>query len=102
LIKGFTFLELLIAVGVFAIGLLGIASFAIANLQRIQESYWRSVAVSEVNSIFELTNSAHRDCTSWQGEIHKLLPNANLKCSVTQISLCWRGKFSKKNCFVIS
>jgi prepilin-type N-terminal cleavage/methylation domain-containing protein len=99
--KGFSLLELLIAVCIFSLGLLEIASFEISSLNRVQDAYWKSLAISAVTTIIEQQKSNSKDCSNWQKYVVKLLPHAQGKCTANKISLCWQGKFVQRNCYII-
>lgn len=51
--RGFTLLEALIAVVILSVGLLGVAAMQLKSLQFSQNSYQRSVAISQANDAVE-------------------------------------------------
>jgi len=69
-------------------------------LQRDQDAYLRSLAISQVTSMVESRLSGDADCSLWQIANARLLPHAESKC-MTKISLCWQGRIFGKECVSI-
>lgn len=79
--KGFALLEILVALLVLSLGLIGIAGMQLSALQQSQDSYWQSVATTQLASLFERlrvnqSKSARaQELTLWNGINARLLPH---------------------------
>ncbi|MGB6976921.1 MAG: prepilin-type N-terminal cleavage/methylation domain-containing protein [Gammaproteobacteria bacterium] len=85
--QGFSLLEVLVSLFIISLGLLGIAGLEIIALRDTQESYWQSVAVTQLSSVFErfqanlANDKRNQECHLWQQSVSSLLPNASAECS---------------------
>jgi type IV pilus assembly protein PilV len=92
--KGFSFIEVLITLLVFSLGLLGIAGLEIIALRNTQKSYMRSIATVQIASMLERLHANHSsntrsaECLKWNQENQQLLPQASGNCSC-QNSICY-------------
>jgi type IV pilus assembly protein PilV len=83
---GFSLLEVLISLFIISFGLLGIAGLEMMAFHDVQESYWQSVAVTQLTSVFERfqanlsSDNRTQECRLWQQNIKLLLPHANAEC----------------------
>jgi prepilin-type N-terminal cleavage/methylation domain-containing protein len=88
--RGFSLLEVLISLFILSLGLLGIAGLEIISFRNTQESYWQSVAVTQLTSVFErfhanLSNDKRtQECRIWQQSVSQLLPHASGECGCSQ------------------
>jgi Tfp pilus assembly protein PilV len=84
--------------------LLGIAGLEIMALRTTQESYWQSVAATQLAALFErfaanLSNDKREhECQQWQRDIQTLLPAGSATCSCAEhtcrAELNWRTTIS--------
>lgn len=51
--KGFALIEVLVALLIVSIGLLGIAGMQVSALRYSQDAYWHSLATTQISSFFE-------------------------------------------------
>lgn len=88
---GFCLLEVLIALAILAVCLLGIVGMENAAFKRTYDAYLRSVAVNQVNNMVERIHAGIiKECTVWIEENKKLLPRGYGKCSYSKVSVCWQ------------
>lgn len=99
--QGFSLLELLIALIILTIGLLGFAQAEIASLRDAQTAYFQSMASLQAAGMAERlrgcgnlkSNCVSREKTDWQSETKTLLPNVTSEVSPChpdcKISLQW-------------
>lgn len=102
----FSLLELLIASGIFAVGILGSIDLLVIAARHNQQNYYYSVAANQLaNIISELSSSAsfssrHQLIASWNQQNHSLLPHGvgRLHCQNTlcDVEIDWQG-FNKNN-----
>lgn len=102
--RGFTLLEVLIALTLSAIALLGTASLSLASLQSQQSAYQRSQATLLAHDLLERLRSkrgpdspylAHLPSSDWWQTLQKDLPGATAKLSQQganqfQIRISWQ------------
>lgn len=88
--KGFSLLEVLIAVLVLSTGILGIASTEIILLKGMQRSFSYTIASIQAQNLLELYRANHNTAgqvfSIWQQETQRLLPNSNSRyqCNITK------------------
>lgn len=89
--RGFSLLEILIALAILSVCLLGIVGLENAAFKRTYAAYLRSIAVIQINNMVERVRAgAAPECSNWNAENKLLLPHGNGKCSATKIAVCWR------------
>lgn len=90
--SGFSLLEVLVALVVLSIGLLGFAQAEIIALHHIQTAYWQSIAQLQMNALTERLRACHvltdascmsREITAWKTENGALLPAAHSEVTVS-------------------
>ncbi|CAL7963884.1 type IV pilus assembly protein PilV [Gammaproteobacteria bacterium] len=89
---GFSLIEILIAVFILAIGLLGVAGLYITSLKRTEDAYWRTLATSQLVSLMEQQKAG--DNLKWS-ECENLLPHGECKIDTGKIKICWDRKNKK-------
>jgi type IV pilus assembly protein PilV len=119
--KGFTLIEVMVAVLILAIGLLGLAQLQITSLKDNQSAYFRSQASSFASDIFERMRANHtdsvlgkydlavtanassapstlaqKDINEWLTQLDEILPNGDgaISCTdydITDTENCSRG-----------
>ena len=102
--RGFSLLEILVALFILSFCLLGIAGLQNAALRHTQDAYLRSAAVVQVADMAERTlvcPVSGDEITAWNTANAQLLPQGkgtykNLK-SGNKITLSWQSHFSKVN-----
>lgn len=104
--KGFTLLEVLIALTLSAIALLGIASLTVASLQSQHSAYQRSQAAILAHDLLERVRSkrsadspylAHLPSSEWWQTLQKDLPGATANLNRQglnqfQVHISWHDK----------
>lgn len=81
--KGFALIEVLVALLLFSLGLLGIAGMQIVSLRHTQEAYWQSVADMQLLSFFECLRANRTpsirepEKIDWNMQNIRLLPQGN-------------------------
>lgn len=100
--SGFTLLEVLIAVIILSIGLLGFARAEIIALHNNQTAYLQSLAELQTNSLAERlricgaknTSCLTQQITTWKNENNKLFPHAQSNVIVNNsdyvITITWQ------------
>ena len=89
--QGLCLLEILIALIILSICLLGISSLENAAFKRTYDAYLRSIATNQINDMVErLRAGVSEECNNWVEENKLLLPHGNGKCSNGKISVCWQ------------
>lgn len=74
--SGFTLIEILVALLILSIGLLGLAALQITSLQNSQASYERSIAVMQANDLVERMWAGICDLHDEDGEFVEAQANA--------------------------
>lgn len=99
---GFTLIEVLIAMIILAIGLLGIAGLQVNALHRTNEAYLLSLAVIEFDEMMERLNVGDDDSIEWSVRCANSLPKGKCRCqksgSSYQIDICWYEEIKGKEC----
>jgi type IV pilus modification protein PilV len=81
--KGFALIEVLVALLLFSLGILGIAGMQIVSLRHSQEAYWHSVASMQLLSFFECLRAnrtpsiREHEKIDWNMDNARLLPQGN-------------------------
>ena len=89
--QGFSLLEILIALAILSVCLLGIAGLENAAFKRTYDAYLRSLATTQINNMVERVRAgAAQECNNWVEENKALLPHGSGKCSSSKISVCWQ------------
>ena len=94
---GFSLLEVLIAIFILAFGLLGITGIYINSYKRMENSYWHTLAISELFALTEQSSVSDYNCLSWSKECERLLPQGECKCNAKEIKVCWKSE-QKRQC----
>jgi len=101
--SGFSLLEVLIALLILSVGLLGFARAEILAIRYNQAAYWQSLAQSQINSLTEQLRACgtnnficlSQEISVWQNESKNLLPESQSKIDADQanykITLEWRS-----------
>lgn len=95
--KGFSLLEVLIALVILSIGMLSLAKLQINALTHNYNAYLYSIAASEIASIHERTIAAGataQEITAWQKTLAVLLPQGQGEYNNDIVSVCWYNRFS--------
>lgn len=101
--KGFALIEVLVALLILSLGLLGIAGMQLAALQHSQEAYWRSLAATQLSSFFESLSVNRTDAARkkeqdrWKDLSALLLPKGDMsyicdKESICTVTVGWKTK----------
>jgi len=81
--KGFALIEVLVALFILSLGLLGIAGMQLSALQHSQEGYWHSLASTQVSSMFERlranesSTARENEFVRWNAINARLLPSGS-------------------------
>jgi prepilin-type N-terminal cleavage/methylation domain-containing protein len=89
---GFSLVEVLIAVFILTIGLLGVAGLYIASLKRTEDAHWRTLATSQLVALMERQKAG--DNLNWS-ECKNLLPHGECKIDAKKVKICWDRKNKK-------
>jgi len=103
--RGFSLIEVLVALLVLSIGLLGIASMQLVALRSTRSAYLNSVATIQVNAMLERLRASRsvvgrqKEFRDWEKENKALLPDAKgeYQCSGSdcRVSLHWHDRKSR-------
>lgn len=94
---GFSLLEVLIATFILTFGLLGVTGIYIHSFKKMKNSYWHTLAISQLIAMTEQSQAFDRDSSSWKKDCEHLLPSGECKCETGKIEVCWRSE-QKKQC----
>lgn len=97
---GFSLLEVLIATFILVFGLLGIVSIYLSSFKRVEDSYWYTLANSQLMGIAEQQRAFGNGCTVWKQDCERLLPRGECRCENNRIKVCWQGK-QKQSCVAL-
>jgi type IV pilus assembly protein PilV len=97
---GFSLIEVLIAVFILTVGLLGIAGLYINSFKRTEDAYWHALATSQLAILTEQQKAGVIDYSTWSKECEKLFPHGDCKYEAGKITICWGRK--NKKCMEIS
>jgi len=89
---GFSLIEVLIAVFILTLGLLGVAGLYINSLKRTEDAYWRTLATSQLVALMEQQKAGVN--LKWS-ECGNLLPHGECKIETGKIKICWDRKNKK-------
>ena len=94
---GFSLIEVLVAVFILAVGLLGVAGLYINSLKRTEDAYWRTLATSQLVALMEQQKAGDNLKLS---ECENLLPHGECKIEARKIKICWnrKNKENSKHC----
>ena len=96
--RGFSLLEILIALAILSVCLLGIVGLEHAAFKRTYDAYLQSVATNQINNMVERVRAGvAQECDNWVEENKLLLPHGRGKCSSSKISVCWQY-FKNEEC----
>jgi len=93
--RGFSLLEILIALLILSICLLGIGGLAQVAFKQIHAAYLRSQAIVQVNNMIERIRSGDQNCQVWNNDNQRLLPHGIGQCNKNKIKLCWRVRVTE-------
>jgi len=87
--KGFALIEVLVALAILSLGLLGIAGMQLSALRHSQDAYWHSLATTQLSSFFECLRvnrsgaARAKELERWNGLNARLLPQGigKYKCA---------------------
>jgi Tfp pilus assembly protein PilV len=106
---GWSLLEVLISLFVLTFALLTFADIELVALQQMQNSYFASLAASQVSNMAECLHGDHSIAenyfSAWNQDNSRLLPSGTGKYTVQKngynISICWflHSKTKKKFCY---
>jgi type IV pilus modification protein PilV len=96
--KGFALVEVLIAMFIFAFGILSVVELQLTSLTRTLDSYYRTIALNQIASLQEQLSVGDNDFSSWKTASEKMLPNSQAKFTRTSISICWTDHNQTKTC----
>lgn len=96
---GFSLLEVLIATFILAVGLLGIIEIYMHSYKRMENSYWYTLANSQLVSMVEMSRVSGYDYSNLQRECELLLPHGECKFEAGVIKVCWRDR-EKNQCLL--
>lgn len=96
--RGFSLLEVLVALFILSWGLLGILSLQTVTLRRNYEAYLSSIATTLVVSRYDMQLN-HMSMTTWEQDVKSLLPQGESKINSNNISVCWHSRLDNtKHC----
>lgn len=78
------------------IGLLGILEIQIHSLKRIENSYWHTLAVSQLLTITEQLHACDYDGVSWGKDCELLLPHGECKYKSDGAKVCCKNEQTKQ------
>ena len=87
--KGFSLVEVLIALFILSIGMLGILSLQTIAIRRNYNAYLSSVAATQIAA-------ADQNPTIWQQDNSKLLPQGVGQKNGNTVSICWFSRLTNK------
>ena len=98
--KGFSLIEVMIALFILAFGLLGILSLQTITLKRDHDTYLQNIAITQIASAFEISQlTTKEEISNWNAANAKLLPQGAGEISADKISVCWLERIShQKRC----
>ena len=95
--SGFTLLEILIAIVIFSIGLLGIAGLQVAGMRFTHGSQLRSIAVAQAESMADLMRANEFGVQAGFYNVKTAMPtNANPDCAATVCTAQERATYDLK------
>ncbi|HBY56158.1 MAG TPA: hypothetical protein DEG23_05040 [Coxiellaceae bacterium] len=94
--SGFSLLEVLIATFILAFGLLGVTGIYIHSFKRMENSYWHTLAISQLSSMTEQFLVHDYECLVWSKDCRRLLPHGECDCKPDKIRVCWKGEQNKQ------
>ena len=101
--KGYTFLELILALAIFSAGLLGILQLQALTQRQWQESQYISVAIMQAYSASALLTSFAKEgdlsqpLSSWQADLAQLLPQGEGVITATTITVFWHDPLAAQH-----
>lgn len=99
-VKGFSLIEVLVALCVLSVGLFGIASLQSVALRRNYDAYLHSIAVTQLASMFDRlqVSTPEKELSIWNRVNAKLLPQGKGEYSPSShlISIRWFSRSSNK------
>lgn len=93
---GFSLLELLVALMIISISLLGVLKLVAISGQLSQTQLWYALAQTNLLNAYEVIHSGHQQLLSqWEKELSAQLPHAKYQLTAHQITLSWRQPQSR-------
>lgn len=96
--SGFSLLEVLISTFILTFGLLGIMGIYLNSFKRMEDSYWHTLATSQLIAAAEQQQTLDNDYFDWRKDCERLLPHGECKYENNRISVCWVNKQRNKQC----
>lgn len=96
--KGFSLLEVLIALIILSLGILSIAKLQTSSLVNSYNDYLYSIASEQIAAMFERSQIgiANQELISWQQNVASLLPQGHgeYNANTHTISICWYNRLN--------
>ena len=87
--KGFSLIEVLVALFILSIGMLGILSLQTIAIRRNYDAYLTSVAATQIAA-------ADQESAIWQQDNSELLPQGVGQKNGNAITICWFSRLTNK------
>ena len=100
--RGYTLVEVMVALGLIGFALLGASALSIKSRQRAMSAYYLGVATHQVNQWREINfDKIHPEIIAWEEENKRLLPSVTMSAaSEAGVKLCWQ--YGGEQCVTMS